>query len=77
VRFRPIFLTSLTTFAGLLPILTETSLQAQILIPLVASLAFGLLSASVIVLFVLPGMYAILDDLGISSLSRRRRGAGH
>ncbi len=77
VRFRPIFLTSLTTFAGLLPILTETSLQAQILIPLVASLAFGLLSASVIVLFVLPGMYAILDDFGISSLSRRPKGAGH
>ncbi len=69
-RFRAIFLTSLTTFAGLLPILTETSLQAQILIPLVASLAFGLLAAALIVLFVLPGMYAILDDIGLSSLRR-------
>ncbi len=69
VRFRAIFLTSTTTIVGLMPILLETSLQAQILIPLVASLSFGLLSASVIVLFVLPAIYAILDDLGVSTLS--------
>ena len=72
-RFRAIFLTSLTTLAGLFPILTETSLQAQILIPLVASLVFGLLAAAVVVLFVLPGMYAILDDMGLSSLAQERR----
>ncbi len=77
MRFRAIFLTSLTTFAGLLPILTETSLQAQILIPLVASLAFGLLAAALIVLFVLPGMYAILDDLGFSSLAQRHGQVDH
>jgi len=69
-RFRAIFLTTTTTTAGLLPILTETSLQAQILIPLVASLVFGLLSASVVVLFVLPAIYAILDDLGFSTLAK-------
>lgn len=69
-RFRAIFLTTTTTTAGLLPILTETSLQAQILIPLVASLVFGLLSASVVVLFVLPAIYAILDDLGLSTLAK-------
>ncbi len=69
MRFRAIFLTSTTTIVGLLPILLETSLQAQILIPLVASLSFGLLSSSVIVLFVLPAIYAILDDLGVSTLS--------
>ncbi len=69
-RFRAIFLTTTTTTAGLLPILTETSLQAQILIPLVASLVFGLLSASVVVLFVLPAIYAILDDLGLTTLSK-------
>ncbi|WP_323005056.1 efflux RND transporter permease subunit [Pseudorhodobacter sp.] len=69
-RFRAIFLTTTTTAAGLLPILTETSLQAQILIPLVASLVFGLLSASLVVLFVLPAIYAILDDLGLSTLSK-------
>ncbi len=74
-RFRAIFLTSLTTVAGLLPILTETSLQAQILIPLVASLVFGLSASSVITLFVLPAFYAILDDFGISTLARERRAA--
>ncbi len=74
-RFRAIFLTTTTTAAGLLPILTETSLQAQILIPLVASLVFGLLTASLIVLFALPAIYAILDDLGLSSLARERRAA--
>jgi multidrug efflux pump subunit AcrB len=68
-RFRAIFLTTTTTTAGLLPILTETSLQAQILIPLVASLVFGLVTASFVVLFVLPAIYAILDDLGLSTLS--------
>jgi len=75
-RFRAIFLTSLTTLAGLLPLLTETSLQAQILIPLVASLAFGLIAAGLIVLFVLPGFYAILDDFGLSALARERHRRG-
>lgn len=74
-RFRAIFLTTTTTAAGLLPILTETSLQAQILIPLVASLVFGLLTASLIVLFALPAIYAILDDLGLSALAQERRAA--
>lgn len=74
-RFRAIFLTSLTTIVGLLPILTETSLQAQILIPLVASLTFGLSASALIVLFVLPGVYAILDDMGLSTLARDRRAA--
>jgi multidrug efflux pump subunit AcrB len=74
-RFRAIFLTTSTTLAGLLPILTETSLQAQIVIPLVASLVFGLLAASLVVLFVLPGIYAILDDLGLSTLARERASA--
>ncbi len=72
-RFRAIFLTSITTIVGLLPILLETSLQAQILIPLVTSLAFGLLSAGLIVLFVLPAIYSILDDMGLSTLARERK----
>ena len=76
-RFRAIFLTTMTTAAGLLPILTETSLQAQILIPLVASLVFGLLTASLIVLFALPAIYAILDDLGLSTLARERKNLEH
>jgi multidrug efflux pump subunit AcrB len=68
-RFRAIFLTSITTILGLLPILSETSLQAQILIPLVTSLAFGLLASTVLVLFVVPAIYAILDDFGLTTLT--------
>ena len=67
-RFRAIMLTSLTTFAGLLPILTERSLQAQILTPLVSSLAFGLLASTFLVLLVVPSVYAILDDFGLARL---------
>lgn len=62
-RFRPIILTSLTTIAGLLPLLTESSTQAQILIPLVASLAFGLLTATVASLLLVPAFFALLDEL--------------
>ena len=61
-RFRPILLTSVTTIAGLLPLLTETSLQAQVLIPMAASLAFGLTSATLIGLFLVPSIYCILND---------------
>ena len=68
-RFRAIFLTSITTIIGLLPILSETSLQAQIMIPLVTSLTFGLTASSIVVLFVVPAFYSILDDFGISTLS--------
>lgn len=64
-RFRPIMITSLTTIAGLLPLLMETSTQAQLLIPLVASLAFGLLAATVSSLFLVPTFFIILDDLGL------------
>ncbi|MDH5355360.1 MAG: efflux RND transporter permease subunit [Gammaproteobacteria bacterium] len=64
-RFRPILLTSITTIAGLTPLITETSLQAQILIPLAASLAFGLTSATLIGLFLVPSIYCILDDFGM------------
>ena len=61
-RFRAILLTSLTTFFGLIPIVLETSLQAQIVIPMAASLAFGILFATVITLFLIPSLYMILDD---------------
>jgi multidrug efflux pump subunit AcrB len=63
-RFRPILLTSITTVAGLLPLLMETSLQAQILIPLATSLAFGLSTATIAALFLVPSIYVILDDMG-------------
>ncbi|MGI9455559.1 MAG: efflux RND transporter permease subunit [Aeoliella sp.] len=64
-RFRAILLTSLTTIAGLLPLLAERSLQAQVLIPLAVSIAFGLMASTVLVLFVIPCLYAILGDLGL------------
>jgi len=64
-RFRPILLTSITTVAGLMPLLLEKSLQAQILIPLASSLAFGLIAATAIALFLVPSMYCILDDFGV------------
>ncbi|BBM87868.1 efflux RND transporter permease subunit [Candidatus Uabimicrobium amorphum] len=62
-RFRAVFLTSLTTMAGLLPLLLERSVQAQVLIPIATSLVFGLLSSTVLVLVVLPCMYNILNDM--------------
>ncbi len=62
-RFRAILLTSLTTFLGLVPIaIFETSLQAQLVVPMAASLAFGILFATVITLFLIPALYLILND---------------
>ena len=58
-RFRPVLLTSATTIAGLLPILMETSFQAQVLVPMAASLAFGLLFATLLVLILVPTFYRI------------------
>lgn len=62
-RFRAIILTSLTTFMGLMPIVFERSLQAQVVIPMAISLAFGILFATVITLLLVPALYLILDDL--------------
>jgi multidrug efflux pump subunit AcrB len=64
-RFRAVLLTSTTTIAGLLPLLFERSLQAQILIPLVISTSFGLMASTALVLLALPCMYLILGDFGI------------
>jgi multidrug efflux pump subunit AcrB len=72
-RFRPVLLTSLTTVAGLLPLLFEGSLQAQVLVPLVTSLAFGLMASTALVLIVVPTLYAILNDLGLTTLAREER----
>lgn len=68
-RFRAIFLTSVTTVAGMLPLLSETSLQAQVLVPLVASVVFGMLSSTLLLLLVLPAAYSIMEDLGIREVS--------
>jgi multidrug efflux pump subunit AcrB len=63
VRFRPIILTSITTFAGLTPLLLERSLQARFLIPMAVSLAFGVLFATFITLILVPVSYQILEDI--------------
>ena len=68
-RFRPILLTSLTTFAGLSPLMLERSMQARFLIPMAVSLAFGVLFATFITLLLVPASYLILEDL--KSLPRR------
>ena len=62
-RFRPIALTSITTFAGLTPLLLERSVSAQFLIPMAVSLAFGVIFGAVISLFLVPSSYLILEDL--------------
>ncbi len=62
-RFRPIFLTSITTFVGLLPILFDTTAPAQFLIPMAISLGFGILYATFITLIMVPCNYVILEDI--------------
>ncbi len=63
LRFRAIILTSLTTFAGLTPMLLERSIQAQFLIPMAISLGFGVLFGTGITLLLVPSLYMILDDM--------------
>ena len=62
-RFRPILLTSLTTFFGLAPLMVERSMQAAFLVPMAVSLAFGVLFATFITLILVPVSYLILDDV--------------
>ncbi len=71
-RFRAILLTSLTTIAGLLPLLAEKSLQAQVLIPLATSIVFGLLSSTILVLFVVPALFSVFSDFGWVSVEHER-----
>lgn len=62
-RFRPIFLTTVTTFLGLMPIIFETSLQAKFLIPMAVSLGFGIVFATALTLVLVPVIYRILEDI--------------
>jgi len=63
-RFRAVILTSLTTFFGLVPLIFETSTQAQFLIPMAVSLGFGILFATVVTLVFIPVMYLVFEDIG-------------
>ena len=65
-RFRAVMITSLTTIAGLSPLLFERSLQAQVLIPIAISICFGLLASTTLVLIVIPSLYVLLSDFGVT-----------
>ena len=71
-RFRPIVLTSLTTFLGLVPLMFEPSVPARMLVPMAIALGYGVLFASVVTLFLVPSAYVILDDL-VKLTKRPRR----
>jgi len=62
-RFRPIILTTMTTFLGLAPMILETSRQAKILIPMAISIGFGILFATLITLLLIPSLYLVIDDI--------------
>jgi multidrug efflux pump subunit AcrB len=62
-RFRPIFLTTATTSLGLTPIILESSLQAQYIVPMAISLGFGIVFATAIILLLVPCLYLILEDM--------------
>ncbi|HEB89242.1 MAG TPA: efflux RND transporter permease subunit [Deltaproteobacteria bacterium] len=72
-RFRPIVLTSITTFVGLVPILREGSVSAQFLIPMATSLGFGVIFGSTISLFLVPSSYLVIEDAK-ARLSRVKAG---
>ncbi|MEX2576331.1 MAG: efflux RND transporter permease subunit [Halofilum sp. (in: g-proteobacteria)] len=73
-RFRPIFLTTVTTFGGLAPMIFETSVQAQFMIPMAVSLGFGILFSSAILLFFVPCLYVVMDDVrGLLGMGARER----
>ena len=76
-RFRPILLTTLSTFLGLLPMLLETSLQAQFLIPMVVSLTTGLLFGIPVILLLVPCLIVIIEDTKSGAAGIRRRYAVH
>ena len=62
-RFRPVVLTTLTTFCGLAPMIFETSRQARFMIPMAISLGFGIAFATVITLVLMPCLYLIMEDV--------------
>jgi len=66
-RFRAIILTSLTTTAGVSPLMFESDIQAQFLIPMAVALAYGVLFATLVTLILVPSLYLILDDCRIAA----------
>ncbi|MGD9136929.1 MAG: efflux RND transporter permease subunit, partial [Desulfobacterales bacterium] len=72
-RFRPVLLTSVTTIAGLFPLLLERSFQAQFLIPMAVSICFGLLIATVLTLLYVPALYLVITDVKNIFTGREQR----
>ncbi|MEL7345090.1 MAG: efflux RND transporter permease subunit, partial [Pseudomonadota bacterium] len=62
-RFRPILLTSVTTFLGVYPLIMETSLQAQFLIPLAVSIGYGVLIGTVVIIFAIPAVFIVIHRM--------------
>ena len=75
-RFRPVILTSLTTIAGLTPLMLERNFQAQFLIPMAVSITFGLLLATLLTLLLVPSLYMIVKDVTAFSTKFFHRGTG-
>ena len=75
-RFRPVLLTSVTTIAGLFPLLLERSFQAQFLVPMAVSLCFGLLVATILTLLYVPALYLIVEDIANLFKGRERKTDG-
>jgi multidrug efflux pump subunit AcrB len=75
-RFRAIFLTSITTFIGLMPMMASSNTQAQFLIPMAVSLAFGVLFATFITLFLVPSFYLLLENMKIQGNSNTLKTTG-
>lgn len=69
-RLRAILISSSTTIAGLLPLLAETSTQAASIKPMVISVVFGLLSATILVVIVIPALYVLFDDWNLTSIDK-------
>ena len=72
-RFRAVLLTSITTIAGMTPLLFESSTQAQILIPLATSIVFGIATSTLLVLFVIPCLYCVLDDFSLTTTNEEKQ----
>lgn len=77
-RFRPIILTTVTTFGGLMPMIMEKSFQARMMIPMAISLGFGVLFATLITLILVPSIYLVLDDfhnlIGVTKSHHHKNG---
>ncbi|WP_440057010.1 efflux RND transporter permease subunit (plasmid) [Pseudoalteromonas sp. T1lg65] len=72
-RFRAIFLTSITTFVGILPIMFETSLQAKMVVPMAVSLGFAVLFTTLITLILVPCLYLIMEDMSLPFKKLRQK----